>query len=409
MKTNEMTKQQAQVRSREIFDELDRIDTICWAEKRKMTEEESMKYDNLIREKVKLTEHLKDISTAAELAQIRENQDKSTLLREFIQSVKQNRENATTILQNAVTTGTDQNLKGNLEAGALVPITVKDLIDTKVEGVNLPKSLRITLGATGDEVYPYSIDDVEIRVAGEVEKAAEQALHFDHIKAISERLSAVMAVSNNALDNAVFDLYSYVVYKFQKSMQVMWAEHTLSHAKYTHNLKSPISMTDVETIVLDDNFAENLAVKVAEIAEKGFTGVPELVIDKVTEARLSFRPRIAGNPASGTVIQNGKLAGFDYVTNGNVNGELNSDGKYVIGKDRYIAIGYWDMVAVEQRGEVRFTVDSTSAAVSSRNSTVFTLNTNVSITELSSKVNGNTDGKPQAFKLLKIVTEPETV
>jgi hypothetical protein len=32
------------------------------------------------------------------------------------------------------------------------------------------------------------------------------------------------------------------------------------------------------------------------------------------------------------------------------------------------------------------------------------LNTEYSLTELSSKVNGNTSGRPQAFKLLKVVT-----
>jgi hypothetical protein len=35
---------------------------------------------------------------------------------------------------------------------------------------------------------------------------------------------------------------------------------------------------------------------------------------------------------------------------------------------------------------------------------VLVLNTFYSISELSSKVNGNISGKPQAFKLLKVVT-----
>jgi hypothetical protein len=247
-------------------------------------------------------------------------------------------------------------------------------------------------------------------VAGEVETIGEQALNFDNIKAVSERLSAAVAVSNNAIDNASFDLYAFVVFKFQKAIRITWAKHLLSHAAWNNNLKSPFALVTVKNITLDNNFAENLAVEVAEIADLGFTSTPELVIDKVTEARLSFRPRIGGDPASGTVIQDGKIAGFDYITSGHVNGELNGSGKYVKSSDRYIAIGNWDMVAVEQRGEARFTVDSTSAAVSARNTTVFTLNTNASITELSSKVNGNPagDGKPQAFKLLKIVEEQET-
>jgi hypothetical protein len=36
------------------------------------------------------------------------------------------------------------------------------------------------------------------------------------------------------------------------------------------------------------------------------------------------------------------------------------------------------------------------------------VSTDFSLTELSSKVNGNTSGKPQAFKLIKLVEEPTT-
>ena len=406
----EMTKTQLQARNREIMDKLDELDLKAKRENRKFTDEENVEYDTLMREHVLNREKLAGMVNAAELAKMRESIDKSVQLREYIKGVKEGRENATTILQNAVTSGQDLNGTANLKAGGLIPITIKDLMDTKVEGIDLPRSLRISTGVTGDEVYPYSVDDVEIRVAGEVETIGEQALNFDNIKAVSERLAAAVAVSNNAIDNASFDLYAFVVFKFQKAIRITWAKHLLSHAAWSNNLKSPFALVNAKTIVLDNNFAENLAVEVAEIADLGFTSTPELVIDKVTEARLSFRPRIGGDPASGTVIQDGKIAGFDYITSGHVNGELNGSGKYVKSSDRYIGIGNWDMVAVEQRGEARFTVDSTSAAVSARNTTVFTLNTNASITELSSKVNGNPagDGKPQAFKLLKIVEEQET-
>lgn len=403
----EMTKTQLQARNRELMDKMDELDLKAKRENRKFTDEENVTYETLMREHVLNREKVAEMATAAELAKMRESIDKSVQLREYIKGVKEGRENATTILQNAVT-GADPNATANLQAGGLVPITIKDLMDTKVEGIDLPRSLRISTGVTGDEVYPYSIDDVEVRVAGEVETIGEQALNFANIKAVSERLAAQVAVSNNAIDNASFDLYTFVVFKFQKAIRITWAMHLLSHAQWNNNLKSPFALVTAKNITLDKNFAENLAVEVAEIADLGFTSTPELVIDKVTEARLSFRPRIGGDPASGTVIQDGKIAGFDYITSGHVNGELNQQGKYVKSSDRYIGIANWDMVAVEQRGEARFTVDSTSAAVSARNTTVFTLNTNASITELSSKVNGNTSGKPQAFKLLKIVEEQET-
>ena len=42
--------------------------------------------------------------------------------------------------------------------------------------------------------------------------------------------------------------------------------------------------------------------------------------------------------------------------------------------------------------------------VAKRNSTVLVLNTEYILTELSSKVNGNTSGKPQASSCCKVVT-----
>ena len=76
----------------------------------------------------------------------------------------------------------------------------------------------------------------------------------------------------------------------------------------------------------------------------------------------------------------------------------------------YIGIGHWGYLAYEQHGEVRFTVDAQSAEVAKRNTTVLVLNTEYSLTELSSKVNGNISNKPQAFKLIKLVEgEPTTM
>ena len=71
----------------------------------------------------------------------------------------------------------------------------------------------------------------------------------------------------------------------------------------------------------------------------------------------------------------------------------------------YIGIGHWGYLAYEQHGTVRFTADSQSAEVAKRNSTVLVLSTELSLSELSSKVNGNASGKPQAFKLIKVVAD----
>ena len=394
----EMNKLQA--RHREILSTMAAMEEKVDRENRKMNEAEVEQYTSLMREDDAVCLKMRGIATEAEVAKMDAAVNKSAKLREYLKDVKAKREAATTVLKSAAT----GNESGNLDAGEAVQITINELIDTAVEGIDLPKGLKLLTGVTGDEVWPYSIDDVEVSVNGEVQAVSEQNLNFDNVKAHSERVALAVSVSNKAIDNASFNLYDFVTYKIQKAIAIFKARRVYSHAAWNDQLKGAFSLVDAGTIALDSNFAKNLAKKVAEIFDKGFTGTPEIIIDKVTEAELSFTPKIGGDAVSGTVIENGKLAGFDYITSAEINGKLGSDKKYAKETDHYVGIGIFDYLAFEQHGDVRFTVDSTSAEVSKRNTTVFTLNTDFSLTELSGKVNGNDDGKPQAFVLLKITT-----
>ena len=137
----------------------------------------------------------------------------------------------------------------------------------------------------------------------------------------------------------------------------------------------------------------------------GFEGEPELVMDKEIETDLLFTRRIPGQVGDRTVIEGGRCVGYRYKVSPYINYAIDAEtGKPKADGNHYIGIGHWGYLAYEQHGEVRFTVDAQSAEVAKRNSTVLVLNTEYSLTELSSKVNGNTSGRPQAFKLLKVVT-----
>ena len=405
-----MTKADIQKRHHEIMVELDQIEERASKENRAFTAEETEKYDALVREDNRLHLDIQGMLDERELAKFNEQKSKNTLLREVLQKCVKERENATTILQNAVTTGDDKNMTANIETSGAVPLTIHELIDTKVEGLELPADLRMLTGVVGNEIWPYSIDDVEFTVAGEVEKIDEHALNFAKLSANPERVAASIAVSNRAIDNAAFDLLGFVTYKFQKGIAKFKALHVYSHAAFDNALKSPFALVDVEEIVLDENIGKNLAKKVAEMYDLGFEGVPYLTMDKVIETELRFTKAIPGQNGDRTVIMDGKCVGYPYTVSKYINTTLDSEGKPVQDSDRYIGIGHYGYLSLEQHGEVRFTVDATSAEVAKRNTTVLTLNTEFSLTELSSKVNGNTSGKPQAFKLLKIVeSEPTTV
>ena len=405
------TKAEIQKRHHEILVELDKMEELANKEQREFTKDEAAKYDALVREDNRLHIEIQALLDQRELAKFEAQKSKNQLFREMMMNCVKERENATTILQNAVTTGDDQNATANIDASGAVPLTIHELIDTKVEGLELPADLRILTGVIGNEIWPYSIDDVEFTVAGEVEKTSEQALNFDKLKANPERVTASVAISNRAIDNADFDLLGFVTYKFQKGIAKFKALHVYSHAAFGNTLKSPFALVEAEEINLDANIGKNLAKKVAAMYDLGFEGVPYIIMDKVIETELLFTKAIPNSAGDRTVIMDGKCCGYPYVVSKYINTTLDSTGKPVQDSDRYIGIGHFGYLSMEQHGEVRMTIDATSAAVSQRNSTVITLNTDFSLTELSSKVNGNKSGKPQAFKLLKVVEseEPTTV
>lgn len=403
------TKVEIQKRHHDILVELDKMEELASRENRVFTEEETRKYDALLREDNRLHVEIQGMLDEKQLAQYREFKSKNQQLRELMKRCKENREdfsevlmsreaaNGTTILKDPASLNT----YGNLEAGGLVPLFIHELIDTKVPGLELPDDLPITTGVTGNEVYPYCIDDVKVTVAGEVEKIGEQVLNFAKVNAAPERVTVAVAISNRAIDNANFDLIGFVTYKIRKALAMTNALHTYSHCNFSNALKSPFASVTPKEIELDDNIGKNLAKEIAAMWDLGFEGEPELVMDKETETELLFTKRIPGQIGDRTVIENGRCLGYRYKVSPYVNWALDGSTPKADGY-HYIGIGHWGYLALQQHGEVRLTIDATSASVAERNTTVIVFSTDESLTELSGKVNSG-NGTPQAFKLLKVV------
>lgn len=401
-----MTKAQIQERQNAIWNEMDAMEQKSRETNNgdiKFTDDESAKYDALVRESAGLSAKAKALASDAELKNIREGENSAAKLREVIKKCSQQRENATTILANAVTDGADQNTMGNLESGGLIPVTIAEIIDTKVAGIELPDDLKLVLGVTGTEIIPYSTNDVQFSVEGEVTKVAEQSLNFANIKAAPQRVAASVPVSFRAIDNAAFDIIGFITYKFQKGWAMFRALHIYAHGSYT-KLQSPFAQVTAETLTLDENIGKNLAKKVAEMYDLGFEGEPEFIMDKVTEVELKFTKLIPGSTDSDrTVVENNLCVGYKYKVSPYVDYSINASGKATKDTDRYIAIGHFGYLQEQQHGEFRFNIDGTSQANFDRGTVAIGMTTDYSLTELSSKVNGNANGKPQAFKLIKLV------
>ena len=384
-------------RNREIQARMSAIYLKMEKEKREeYTAEEKREMDEL---KHELEENHREIMLSkdeAAIAELRENIDRNKQYREYLQGVRQKREDATTTLAPKST----PDGSSITESGA-INLYIEDIIDTKVNGLGRPVGQSFVTGVEGDELYPYSINDVEMEEVGEIEAINDQALDFDNIKVQSRRVSLSVAVSNKAIDNAAFDLVAFVLYKIQKAWRIYFAKKNYSHANWQGN-KGAFSMVTPGTITMDNTIGAQIDEKFAEIAELGFDDEGCVVISPRMEARLKHT--FEGNGvAAHPIIDNGLLCGHPYVSTKHINYTLNGENEYVKDTDEYIGIGLFQYLPIQQHGLVRQTVDATSAQVAKQNKTVIVFSTEISITELSKLVNGNISNQPQAFMLLKVV------
>lgn len=376
------------------------------AANREMTDEEKMEEINLTREIKMAEDEMRGLNLDAEHVKanaIREKAIRGEQFRELLKGVR-NGSADREILLAAYNSG------GNsIEESGAINLSIQDIIPTLNEGLGLPVGLKIVTGVIGNELWPVSVDDVEMEEVGEVASLTDQTLHFANISPTSRRVGLTVPVSNRAIDNAAFDVMAWVQTKFTLAQKKYLASKVYSLANFTGN-HGPFAnkKASATTIELGSDAYKNILLAVAEFTSKGFVdGTVCLSMDAVTEAELKATPKAQGQ--GGFVIENGKCAGYDYTVSHYVNTEFGTGddaAKLVPTEDRYIEIGYWEYFALQQHDEVRLTIDATSQVVAKKNITAITLNTAWSMTDLSVKLNGG--NASQAFKLFKVVEEGET-
>lgn len=395
-----MTYDELSVQAREVNDRLGELYTK--AANRDFTDEEA----NLERE---LTRELKSIKREMDLKNAdgaheknMENRRQASLqaqFRELLKDVRTNPGKAVREILLAPGNNSDgtSNVSANIDASGAINLTIHELIPTLHEGLGLPEGLRLITGVTGNEIWPVSINDVEMEEVGEVEALSDQVLNFANITPTVRRCGLTVPISNMAIDNAAFDLMAFVQSKFTIALREYMAKKIYSRAEWSGNKGAFSNLAPVGVITLGsgDEYKQILTA-VAQFSNKGFfEGEVCLSMDRVTEAQLMATPKIKG-AAGGFVIENGRCCGYRYTVSHFVNTEFNASGKLVAGKGRYLEIGYYEWFAAQQHNVPRLTIDATSTSVAKRNITAITINTAFSLTDLSVFINGS-GGTTQAF------------
>ena len=403
------TKDELQVRYREIQDRMGELNVTAAEGKRELTDDEKREWNALTREAELVMMDLQGQMTDAELAKHREVVSKGEQLREYLRQTKE-----TGAKREILLWPSGGNTTANITASGAIQLSIHEMIPTLHEGLDLPGTLKIVTGVTGNELWPVSVNDVEMEEVGEVEALSDQVLDFANITPIQNRVGLKVPVSNMAIDNAAFDLMAFVQAKFTLALRKYLAKKIYSQANWAKN-KGPFSnLTKTGDIEIGANAYKSILKAVAKFSDKGFfEGDVVLIMDRETEAELKATPKIAG-AAGGFVIENGKCAGYDYVVTHYLNTTL-SGSTLVPTEKKYIGFGYFEWFALQQHGQVRMVVDPVTLA--DKGVTRVILNTAWSMTDLSTHINGGTpvsDGHggytypTQAFALYEVVGGDES-
>ena len=383
------TKDELQVRYREIQTRMGELNVTAAEGKRELTADEQREWNALSREAEVVMMDLQSQMNEAELAKHREVISKGEQLREYLRQTKEAGAKREILLFPAA---------GNTTAN----------IPTLHEGLDLPKTLKIVTGVTGNELWPVSVNDVEMEEVGEVEALSDQVLDFANITPVQNRVGLKVPVSNMAIDNSAFDLMAFVQAKFTLALKKYLAKKMYSQANWAKN-KGPFSnLTKAGDIDLGNNAYKSILKAVAKFSDKGFfEGDVVLIMDRETEADLKATPR-AGT-MNGFVIENGLCAGYPYVVTHYLNTTLSGNTLVPTAK-KYIGLGYFEWFALQQHGDVRMVVDPVTLA--DKGVTRVILNTSWSFTDLSTRINGGEETsegsgvyKTQAFALYEVVPE----
>ncbi len=259
----------------------------------------------------------------------------------------------------------------------LLPLLEKGLIWGQV-------GMKVQTGVTGNLLWPYATTNVEVEERAEAASLNDKDIDFANKTAIPYPSGITIKVTNEAIDEATFDLAGFVQTQMALSVMRYLNKKTFSPANWT-GLAGPYkNASPAELVVSYKNIKEQKALIAATgVDMSGFA----YVCDNKTRALLESTPKAVGQ--GGFIMENGKIDGDPVYVTEYIN--TKADGTQQTGEYR-LEMGCWNYLAANQHGEVRFTIDPLTLA--SSNETKFVLHTKWSLTNLA---------LADAFKIFKLV------
>ena len=277
--------------------------------------------------------------------------------------------------------------------GFVQGITIADLIPTdRPDGdILVTAGVPMTTGVTGNKIQWAFAGGVEAVFANELAPTTERVIDLDKQVPIQQRLTVRVRISNQAIENSAYDLQGYIVRVVADSIRkkVNWA--MASTTKATDTFYGPFAQDAESGTYGNANYVPGkqtgsyTSFTKATAAEMiGKLAVRNIDTDNVVFVmgaedfwQLKVTPFDEG---SGVMLigNDNRLLGIPVVVNNAINRATQKGA--VSGHN--IGLGNFKYVPTMQHGNVRLSVDSSSAVASNTDEVITTINADFSMTVL---------------------------
>lgn len=341
-------------------DRITEIADVCEKEQRERNEAENKEFEAIMRENQLLQMKMQ----AATAEHLRENPnasaDASRIIRENMQAGKQTQ----------ILLVRDLVMVSDVNAGAIVPLKVQDILTPLVEGLILGKvGLPMPTGLAGDYVWP-TYEAVEATIAGEGVALTDTKIKMGKLTASPQRIGIAIPVTRQTIIQSEGIVETIVKNLMPLSVAMLLNKILFSITKVTGatTLVGPfvgIQTADVAKFSKEPTFKEYNSLK-AKVLATGVDGENLCwVMTKAQKAIAEATPKDAGSGIM--VCENDRIAGLPVFTT------------HYIGEGN-IGLGDWRYQPMGLFGDMSFVIDPYSQA--RKDAVDFVLNVNYGTTTL---------------------------
>lgn len=376
MKKNEMKR-----RIREINARFKEMADLIEKEKRSMTADEVAEKDALTAEKAVLELRMAQSDNIPN-----ENEKQGNYARAFAECIKYLKrgmsgdaipeEYRSIVTENGLIIPVTRDVQDSTTITPIVPLTIGEVIPPLEKGLILSKvGCKIQTGMVGAWQFPVVAGGVEAELQDENVELTDKILDLSKLSPTPRRVGITIPVSNRAIDQSSGVILDIVRTQLSMALQRLLNKWMFNKEQITKASKGcfvDAYTTPAVTCKGDTpTWAEVLQVE-AGVLETGIVpdGTAAWVCTASMLAKLKAAPKDTGSGRF--IVEDGMIDGYPvFVT------------EYV--EKDMLGFGVFSYELVGQFGEMRMTVDSTSAAVAKKNLTYFVFNTDFDMLTLRSE------------------------